>query len=78
MCVLQSTTIFVVLLSNQHSSVSSLLPSAAATPLHHSVHLQRGLSEVLARQVAVELSAHDVVKAHARDELGIDMDDLAK
>ena len=28
-------------------------------------------------QVAVALTKDDVVKAHARDELGIDIDDLA-
>ena len=28
-------------------------------------------------QVAEELTAKDVIKAHARDELGIDMDDLS-
>jgi VIT1/CCC1 family predicted Fe2+/Mn2+ transporter len=32
----------------------------------------RGLSPELARQVATELSEHDVVQAHARDELGLD------
>jgi VIT1/CCC1 family predicted Fe2+/Mn2+ transporter len=39
--------------------------------------VQRGLSEQLARQVAEELTAKDVVRAHARDELGIDIDELA-
>lgn len=39
--------------------------------------LQRGLSHQLARQVAEELTAKDVVRAHARDELGIDIDELA-
>lgn len=29
-------------------------------------------------QVAEELSANDPIRAHARDELGIDMDDLSK
>ena len=28
-------------------------------------------------QVAVQLSEKDVIRAHARDELGIDMDDLS-
>jgi hypothetical protein len=37
----------------------------------------RGLSPALAQQVAEELSAKDVIRAHARDELGIDMDELA-
>lgn len=36
----------------------------------------RGLDKDLARTVAEELSAHDVIRAHARDELGIDMDDM--
>lgn len=31
----------------------------------------RGLSPVLAREVAVQLTAHDALGAHARDELGI-------
>lgn len=39
--------------------------------------LQRGLSPHLAQQVAEELTAKDVVRAHARDELGIDIDELA-
>jgi vacuolar iron transporter family protein len=34
----------------------------------------RGLSEELAWQVAEQLTAHDAVRAHARDELGIDID----
>ncbi len=38
---------------------------------------QRGLSDELARQVAHELTEKDVIRAHARDELGIDIDDLA-
>ena len=37
----------------------------------------RGLSKGLAAAVAEELSRHDVVRAHARDELGIDLDTLA-
>ncbi len=35
------------------------------------IYITRGLSPVLARQVAVELTAHDALGAHARDELGI-------
>ncbi|KAF8063870.1 vacuolar iron transporter 4 [Scenedesmus sp. PABB004] len=41
------------------------------------IYVQRGLSEPLARQVAAELTAHDVIRAHARDELKIDLDELA-
>ncbi|MEP6805843.1 MAG: VIT1/CCC1 transporter family protein, partial [Flavobacterium sp.] len=35
------------------------------------IYIQRGLNKELARQVAVELTAHDALEAHARDELGI-------
>lgn len=35
------------------------------------IYIGRGLSAQLAEQVAVELSAHDALATHARDELGI-------
>ncbi len=35
------------------------------------IYVDRGLDEQLARQVAVQLMAHDALAAHARDELGI-------
>lgn len=35
------------------------------------IYMSRGLSPELARQVAIELTAHDALGAHARDELGI-------
>ncbi|TPG34780.1 VIT family protein [Flavobacterium pectinovorum] len=35
------------------------------------IYIQRGLNNQLARQVAIELTAHDALEAHARDELGI-------
>ena len=35
------------------------------------IYVQRGLSPTLARQVAEQLTAHDALEAHARDELGI-------
>ncbi|GJP54913.1 hypothetical protein CLOM_g13927 [Closterium sp. NIES-68] len=41
------------------------------------IYVSRGLSHRLAREVAEELSRVDPVRAHARDELGIDMDDLS-
>ena len=41
------------------------------------IYEARGVSPGLARAVAEELTAHDVVRAHARDELGIDVDSLA-
>ncbi|CAL8471042.1 g10584 [Coccomyxa elongata] len=40
------------------------------------IYEERGLSYGLARQVAEELTAKDVIRAHARDELGIDIDDM--
>lgn len=36
------------------------------------IYRERGLSERLAREVAVALMAHDALGAHARDELGIE------
>ena len=42
------------------------------------IYRDRGLSPELAEQVAVELSAGDRLRAHARDELGIDPDDLSR
>ncbi len=35
------------------------------------IYISRGLDPVLARQVADQLTAHDALGAHARDELGI-------
>ena len=35
------------------------------------IYIGRGLSPELARQVATQLTAHDALAAHARDELGI-------
>jgi VIT1/CCC1 family predicted Fe2+/Mn2+ transporter len=42
------------------------------------IYRRRGLDADLARQVAVELSARDRLPIHARDELGIDVDALAR
>ncbi|MES1988595.1 MAG: VIT family protein, partial [Pseudomonadota bacterium] len=36
-----------------------------------SIYMQRGLTQVLAKQVATQLTAKDALAAHARDELGI-------
>jgi VIT1/CCC1 family predicted Fe2+/Mn2+ transporter len=36
-----------------------------------SIYMSRGLDATLARQVAEQLTAHDALGAHARDELGI-------
>jgi len=35
------------------------------------IYIQRGLKKELAKQVAIELTAHNALEAHARDELGI-------
>ena len=35
------------------------------------IYVERGLDESLARQVAVQLTKHDALATHARDELGI-------
>jgi len=40
------------------------------------IYVQRGLDPALAHEVATQLSAHDSLEAHKRDELGIT--DLAK
>jgi VIT1/CCC1 family predicted Fe2+/Mn2+ transporter len=42
------------------------------------IYRARGLSDELADQVAEQLSAGDRLRAHARDELGIDPDDLSR
>lgn len=41
------------------------------------IYVGRGLTYYLAKQVAEELSRVDALKAHARDELGIDLDNLS-
>jgi VIT1/CCC1 family predicted Fe2+/Mn2+ transporter len=40
------------------------------------LYMEKGLSERLAREVAVELTEHDALAAHADVELGIDPEDL--
>lgn len=42
------------------------------------IYEQRGLDKALAAQVAQQLHDHDAVAAHARDELGIDHEELAR
>jgi VIT1/CCC1 family predicted Fe2+/Mn2+ transporter len=41
------------------------------------IYESKGLTPALASQVAVELTAHDALGTHLRDELGITADDLA-
>lgn len=45
-------------------------PHSELIELAH-IYEQRGLQPALARQVAEQLTAHDALEAHARDELGI-------
>ena len=42
------------------------------------IYRRRGLRPELAREVAVELSQHDPLTVHARDELGFDVTSLAR
>jgi VIT1/CCC1 family predicted Fe2+/Mn2+ transporter len=42
------------------------------------IYVKRGLQPELAKQVALQLMAHDALGAHARDELGISDDLLAR
>ncbi|GIL89751.1 hypothetical protein Vretimale_16599 [Volvox reticuliferus] len=54
-------------------------PSAQAKELQEltDIYIKRGLDPDLARKVAEQLTEKDVIRAHARDELGIDIDELA-
>ncbi|EFJ41666.1 hypothetical protein VOLCADRAFT_107619 [Volvox carteri f. nagariensis] len=54
-------------------------PAARARELEEltEIYVKRGLSRGLAREVATELTEKDVIRAHARDELGIDLDAMA-
>jgi len=45
-------------------------PDAELAELTH-IYVRRGLDRELAHQVAVQLTAHDALGSHARDELGI-------
>jgi VIT1/CCC1 family predicted Fe2+/Mn2+ transporter len=42
------------------------------------IYVRRGLEPGLARQVAEQLTAHDALASHARDELGLDPGQLAR
>ncbi|NYI71175.1 VIT1/CCC1 family predicted Fe2+/Mn2+ transporter [Naumannella cuiyingiana] len=53
------------------------LPEAELDELA-AIYRDKGLSEKLAREVAVQLTAHDALGAHAEAELGIDPDELAR
>lgn len=45
-------------------------PEAELAELAH-IYIERGLTPELAKQVATQLTAHDALGAHARDELGL-------
>lgn len=45
-------------------------PAIELDELQH-IYVRRGLTPALARQVAEQLTAHDALAAHARDELGL-------
>jgi len=42
------------------------------------IYIRRGLDPDLAEEVAVQLTAHDALASHARDELGLDPEALAR
>jgi VIT1/CCC1 family predicted Fe2+/Mn2+ transporter len=42
------------------------------------IYERRGLGPELAREVAVALTAHDALEAHARDELGLEEERMAR
>jgi vacuolar iron transporter family protein len=42
------------------------------------IYVRRGLSDELAGAVAEQLTAHDALASHARDELGLDPEELAR
>jgi VIT1/CCC1 family predicted Fe2+/Mn2+ transporter len=46
------------------------MPESELEELTH-IYMKRGLNSELAKQVAVELTAHNALQTHARDELGI-------
>lgn len=53
------------------------MPRAELAELTH-IYEQRGLPRALAHEVAETLTAHDALTTHARDELGLDPDELAR
>ncbi len=56
-------------LSREHAEIEKD-PSAEQRELT-AIYVQRGLTPVLAREVATQLMRHDALAAHARDELGL-------
>jgi vacuolar iron transporter family protein len=63
-------------LAKEHAEILRV-PDAERHELS-AIYRKRGLSIELADAVAAELSAGDALRHHARDELGLDMDDLSR
>ena len=55
----------------------STSPLPCAGTLCHQISQESNSCNANLLQVAVELTNKDVIRAHARDELGIDIDELA-
>ena len=60
----------------EHADLALERTELAENPAHElveltNIYVRRGLSPELAHSVAVQLTAHDALGAHARDELGI-------
>jgi len=64
------------LLAQQRHELETV-PDEELDELAH-LYVQKGLSTVLAHQVAAELTSRDALAAHADIELGIDLDDLVR
>lgn len=65
----------------EHADIARERKELAAAPAAEEdeltgIYVRRGLDSTLARTVAKQLTAHDALKAHARDELGLS-DELA-
>ncbi len=65
--------------ADRHKEARELaeMPEAELNELTH-IYMQRGLSRPLAEQVARELTAHDALGAHLRDELGMSEEQAAR
>ena len=60
----------------EHADLARERLELATDPEHEhaelaAIYVERGLDEMLAHEVATQLTAHDALGAHARDELGI-------
>ncbi len=60
----------------EHADIARETAELAANPAHElaeltAIYVARGLDSILAAQVAAQLTAHDALATHTRDELGI-------